>query len=137
MGVGAGSGLASHEHMASSATSPPRRLIADGAGPRPRSRWTVLVGVLVAGALLRLVFAALIPLFPDEAYYWEWSRHLAPGYFDHPPAIPLLIRGGTALFGVTSLGVRLLPVLAGFIAALATAGIARRLGGEDAALKGA
>ena len=112
-------------------------MIADSAAPRPASRWTVLVGVLVAGALLRLVFAGLIPLFPDEAYYWEWSRHLAPGYFDHPPGIPLLIRGGTALVGVTSLGVRLLPVLAGFIAALATAGIARRLGGEDAALRGA
>jgi 4-amino-4-deoxy-L-arabinose transferase-like glycosyltransferase len=94
-------------------------------------------GVLVVGAAVRLLFAGLIPLFPDEAYYWEWSRRVAAGYFDHPPAIPLLIRGGTSLLGVTSLGVRLLPVLAGLVAALATAGIARRLGGEEAGLKGA
>jgi len=97
----------------------------------------MIVGILVVGAVIRLLFAGLIPLFPDEAYYWEWSRRLAGGYYDHPPGIPLLIRGGTALLGATSLGVRLLPVLAGFIAALATAGIAYRLGGHRAALAGA
>ena len=29
--------------------------------------------------------AAVLPLSADEAYYWLWSRHLAAGYFDHPP----------------------------------------------------
>ena len=33
--------------------------------------------------------AALLPLSADEAYYWLWSKHLAAGYFDHPPAIAL------------------------------------------------
>ncbi|HEY2376549.1 MAG TPA: glycosyltransferase family 39 protein [Gemmatimonadaceae bacterium] len=101
------------------------------------SRRTLIIGVLVAGAVVRLVFAGLIPLFGDEAYYWEWSRRLAAGYFDHPPGIPILIRGGTALLGTTALGVRLLPVLAGFVAALACAGIARQIGDEDSALRGA
>src|SRR5215208_1981425 len=81
--------------------------------------WRAALAALVAGALVRLFFAARMPLFPDETYYWEWSRHLAAGYFDHPPAIPLLIRGGTELFGATSFGVRFFPVLAGFIASLA------------------
>ena len=40
-----------------------------------------------------------VPLVPDETYYWEWSRHLAAGYFDHPPAIAWLVRAGTALVG--------------------------------------
>ncbi len=49
-----------------------------------------------------------MPLSPDEAYYWVWSRALAPGYLDHPPMVALWIRAGTALMGETELGVRLL-----------------------------
>jgi hypothetical protein len=53
--------------------------------------------VVTVAAVVRLVFAALIPLLPDEAYYWEWSRRLAPGYFDHPYGVALLIRIGDSL----------------------------------------
>lgn len=66
----------------------------------------VLVIILLRGAV-----AASTPLSYDEAYYWLWSRHLAAGYYDHPPLIAFLIRGGTALFGDTSIGVRFLPWL--------------------------
>src|SRR5579862_2769325 len=45
---------------------------------------------------LRLLLAARFPLAPDEAYYWVWSRALAPGYFDHPPMIALWIRAERA-----------------------------------------
>lgn len=100
-------------------------------------RLALIIGVLVTGLVVRLVFAALIPLFGDEAYYWEWSRHLAVGYFDHPPGIALLVRGGTWLFGAVTLGVRFLPVVAGLVAGLATAGIALRLGGGASALRAA
>ena len=55
---------------------------------------------------LRLAAGALLPLSADEAYYWLWSRHLAGGYFDHPPAIAYVIRAGTVLFGDTAFGVR-------------------------------
>ena len=48
--------------------------------------------------------AALLPLSADEAYYWLWSKHLAAGYLDHPPAIAWLIRAGTMLFGDTRVG---------------------------------
>ena len=57
--------------------------------------------------VLRLVAAALLPLSADEAYYWIWSQHLAPGYYDHPPVIAFVIRAGTLLFGATSFGVRI------------------------------
>jgi 4-amino-4-deoxy-L-arabinose transferase-like glycosyltransferase len=90
--------------------------------------------VLAIGAMVRLVFAVKLPLFPDETYYWEWSRRLAAGYFDHPPAIALLIRAGTELFGDTTLGVRFFSVLAGLLATVATAAAAKRLGGDRAAL---
>jgi len=86
--------------------------------------------VLVAGSLLRLVTSSLVPLTNDEAYYWEWSRRLAAGYFDHPPAIAWLV----ALGGRTALGVRFGAVLSGFLAGLALLRTARRLGGDDAAL---
>ena len=61
---------------------------------------------IAALTLLRFVAAALLPLSADEAYYWLWSRHLAAGYYDHPPAIAFVIRLGTILFGDTPLGVR-------------------------------
>ncbi len=52
-----------------------------------------------------------MPLSPDEAYYWTWSRALAPGYLDHPPMVALWIAAGTALAGPSALGVRLLAPL--------------------------
>ncbi|HEY0104807.1 MAG TPA: glycosyltransferase family 39 protein [Rhizomicrobium sp.] len=66
-------------------------------------RFLVAVAVLTA---MRAVAAAVLPLSADEAYYWLWSRHLAAGYFDHPPAIAFVIRFGTSLFGDTAFGVR-------------------------------
>lgn len=96
-------------------------------------RNTRLVIALVAIAtIIRVALAAAIPLFPDETYYWEWSRHLAAGYFDHPPAIALLIRAGTAVFGPTALGVRAGVILAGAIASLALVVTSWRLGTDTA-----
>src|SRR5689334_2805635 len=124
--------------MATATPAQTRRLNDDAVNAnRPRSRRALIVGVLLAGVIVRLVFAGTIPLFGDEAYYWEWSRRLAAGYFDHPPGIAILIRGGTALLGAVALGVRLMPVLAGFVAALACTGIAWRIGGEHSALRAA
>src|SRR2546426_835356 len=39
----------------------------------------------------RVWYASFRPLLPDEAYYWVWTRHLAAGYFDHPPMVAYLI----------------------------------------------
>ena len=60
---------------------------------------------------LRLVAAAWTPLTFDEAYYWIWSKHLAFGYYDHPPGVALVIRLGTMIAGDTELGVRLVSIL--------------------------
>jgi len=109
---------------------------------RDDNSWSLAVIIVTAAALVRLAFAALIPAFPDETYYWDWSRHLAPGYFDHPPVIALLIRFGGVLlapFGnsATPFAVRFGPVLAGWVAALTTAAIARRLADDSAAVRAA
>ena len=72
-----------------------------------------VAGFLLALTAIRLVVAGTVPLSPDETYYWVWSRALAPSYLDHPPMVALAIRAGTALFGATAIGVRLLaPLLA-------------------------
>ncbi len=94
------------------------------------SQWKTALQVLAAGTVLRLVMSALVPLTNDEAYYWEWSRRLAAGYFDHPPAIAWLV----ALGGDSAFGVRLGSVLAGTLAGFAVLRTARRLGGDAAAL---
>lgn len=73
-------------------------------------RTAAIVGALV---LLRLIFAAITPLTFDEAYYWTWSKHLAGGYYDHPPVVALVIRLGTMIAGDTPLGVRLVSVMLG------------------------
>ena len=72
-------------------------------------RNTVLT--VLALVVLRLVAAAFTPLTFDEAYYWMWSKHLAGGYYDHPPMVAFVIRAGTVIAGDTELGVRLGSIL--------------------------
>ena len=66
---------------------------------------------ILALVALRLVAAAWTPLTFDEAYYWMWSKHLAGGYYDHPPGVALVIRLGTMVAGDTEFGVRLVSIL--------------------------
>lgn len=75
--------------------------------------------LLLGAVLLRLVLAATVGVVDDEAYYWVWSTRLAPGYFDHAPAIAWAIAPGVALLGKTALGLRLVPVLAAGLAGIA------------------
>src|SRR6202790_380022 len=66
---------------------------------------------ILALVALRLVAAAWTPLTFDEAYYWMWSKHLAGGYYDHPPMVAYVIRLGTLMAGDTEFGVRLVSIL--------------------------
>jgi 4-amino-4-deoxy-L-arabinose transferase-like glycosyltransferase len=77
--------------------------------PREARAW---IAALAALTLIRLAVAYALPLSPDEAYYWVWSRALAPGYLDHPPMVALWIRAGTWLAGDGAFGIRLLGPLA-------------------------
>ncbi len=67
--------------------------------------------IVLALVALRLLAAVWTPLTFDEAYYWMWSKHLAGGYYDHPPMVALVIRAGTMIAGDTELGVRLVSIL--------------------------
>jgi hypothetical protein len=77
-----------------------------------------LLAALLAVTALRLAVAAAVPLAPDEAYYWVWSRALQPGYLDHPPMIALFIWAGTLVAGEGAFGIRLMGPLSLLIASL-------------------
>ena len=70
-----------------------------------RARTTFLALWLVL-CLVRLVLAARVPLFVDEAFYWQESRHLAWAYSDLPGLTAWLVRLGTMVAGDHLLGVR-------------------------------
>lgn len=79
---------------------------------------------LLGLTVFRLIVAVWLPVTPDEAYYWTWSRHLQFSYLDHPPMVALWIHFGTMLFGDTAFGIRVMAPLAAaagtVIAVLAT-----------------
>jgi 4-amino-4-deoxy-L-arabinose transferase-like glycosyltransferase len=102
-----------------------------------RRYWRIAASWWLAGAAVRALLALLVPLLPDEAYYWEWTRRLEAGYFDHPPGIALLLTAGVRLAGDTLLGVRLGPWLAGGVAHAALIALASHLGGPRAAARAA
>src|SRR5437016_2885034 len=47
----------------------------------------------------RVAIAAFFPLMPEEAYHWDFSRHLDWSYYDHPPMIAWSIAIGRAVLG--------------------------------------
>ncbi len=64
------------------------------------------VAVVLFAALLNaayLLIACPMELAPDEAHYWQWSRHLDYCYYSKGPLVAWLIRGGCELFGDLSI----------------------------------
>lgn len=64
--------------------------------------WTVWVVMVV----VRIALASQLPLFVDEAFYWQESRHLDWAYSDLPGLTAWLIHLGTGFAGEHLLGVR-------------------------------
>jgi hypothetical protein len=60
--------------------------------------------------IFRLLLADKFGLGVDESHYLLYSRHLAWGYFDHPPMVAFLA-ALTTLFGESVFWVRLGPIL--------------------------
>lgn len=74
----------------------------DEAGAMRRMFW-VLWAVLL---LLKLAVAAKLPLFVDEAFYWQEGRHPAAAYSDLPGLTAWLARLGVELGGTHTLALR-------------------------------
>jgi dolichol-phosphate mannosyltransferase len=92
------------------------------------------VGLIAYGLALRLVYSGSVELLPEEAYYWNYSRHLDIGYLDHPPMVAWLIRLGTTAFGQSEFGVRAAALGCAAIASAFTYRLTCNLFGEASAL---
>lgn len=98
---------------------------------RTWERFGIVAWSLVAiVTVMRAIAAWSVPLIGDEGYYWEWSRHLALGYADHPPGVAYTIFAFSWL-GTNPFAVRIGFVLCGVIATIALAKTATRLAGGD------
>lgn len=60
--------------------------------------------------LINFLQATFTPLVDDEAYYWVWSKHLAFGYYDHPPMIAWMIWVGNFI-GAHEIGLRFVSMI--------------------------
>lgn len=79
-------------------------------------RWRVAaIGIVLFIILLRLIYAGLAQLIPDEAYYWQYAQHMDLSFYDHPPMVAWLIWLGTSIFGHNEFGVRIGAIVCGLI----------------------
>lgn len=99
----------------------------------PTHRLPAWVLWLLALLPLRIALAVVLPVLPEEAYHWNFARHLDWGYYDHPPMIAWAIAAGRLVFGDTPFGIRVVPLLFAVGTTILLARFARRVYGEAAA----
>ena len=64
------------------------------------------IALWAAATLVKCVLAVRLPLFVDEAFYWQEGRHLAWAYSDLPGLTAWLTRLGIEVGGHSALGLR-------------------------------
>src|SRR5271166_2824787 len=111
------------ERIAPSGQPAPLRL------PLLRSYTAAMLAAVLLITGLRLFWLAIQPgdLYPDEAQYWVWSRHLALGYYSKPPLVAWLIALTTAIFGESEFAIRLSAPLLHAGTAIFVYGVGARL----------
>lgn len=108
--------------------APPDKPGASSAAPPWFAKsWLAAALLIAALTAMRLIYAGVLDLRTDEAYYWSWSKESVLSFLDHPPAIAWLIRFGTAIFGDTTTGVRFSGIVAMLVTQLLLADIVRRV----------
>jgi Dolichyl-phosphate-mannose-protein mannosyltransferase len=95
--------------------------------PNRHRQLLAAIALIAALTAMRAVYAGVMELRTDEAYYWTWSKENVLSFLDHPPMIAWFIRFGTALFGDTAFGVRFAGLLAMLVTQLLLADIVRRV----------
>ncbi len=69
----------------------------------------VLMLIILVG--IRLVFIFSLNLSDDEAYYWQYARHLSLSYYEHPPLVAWSNYLMMKLLGSTAYAVRMSALL--------------------------
>ncbi|MCD6501213.1 glycosyltransferase family 39 protein [bacterium] len=90
-----------------------------------------LLFILIISAI-RLAVLPAMNLTPQGAYYWQYAKHPALGYFDHPPVHAYIAMATTALFGDNVFAIRLGPWLCGVGVLFLILEFTRRLWGDRA-----
>ncbi len=67
--------------------------------------------LILGTTIFRLIYINIPNLAPQEAYYWNYSRHLALSYFDHPPMLAWSIYLFTHIGTQSAFFVRIVCVL--------------------------
>lgn len=89
-----------------------------------------VAGIAAFSFVLHMVFNGRYGYFRDEFDYIACGRHLAWGYVDQPPTVPILSRICLVIFGDSLRSVRLVPALTSSALIVLTGIIARELGGR-------
>jgi hypothetical protein len=111
--------------------------------PWIRKVWCVrtALGLLILGLISNLVFLyhnCPFDLSEDESHYWQWSNHLAWGYYSKGPGIAAIIHAAVVVghwFGqhATMPIIRTPAVIFAFFSGLASFFLARRMFRDDRA----
>lgn len=95
----------------------------------------LIVAVIALGKfILHCYFNNRYGYFRDEFNYMDCGDHLAWGYVDQPPLIPLLIHVCRAILGDSLRSIRFIPAAASSLLVVQTAVLAREFGGRRFAL---
>jgi 4-amino-4-deoxy-L-arabinose transferase-like glycosyltransferase len=98
------------------------------------SDWGALLLLTFGWGLLLTLAAAIASrqygFHRDELAFLDNGRHLAWGYVEYPPLVPFLAHIAQAVFGLSLVGIRTVPILACCLVLLLTALMARELGGS-------
>src|SRR3954453_20131667 len=97
------------------------------ASPKQRRQLLAVCVLIALLTAMRAIYAGVIELRTDEAYYWTWSKENVLCFLDYPPLIAWFVRFGTAIFGDTNFGVRFAGLLAMLVTQLLSADIVRRV----------
>lgn len=90
----------------------------------------IVLAIAAALLLFHIYFNNRYGYFRDEFDYIACGNHLAWGYVDQPPLIPVLIRLCRAVLGDSLLSIRFIPAVASSLLVVQTAMMAREFGGK-------
>jgi 4-amino-4-deoxy-L-arabinose transferase-like glycosyltransferase len=100
----------------------------------PRLSPEILAALIVtAVTAIHILYSGLVPLSAQEAYYWQYARHLDLSYYDHPPLAAWTIWAAMSLFGDSERAIRAAAVFHSLVFALFFFLTGRRLFGSRTA----
>ena len=85
-----------------------------------KNYFTIVLFFLFIVTIFRIYYIVTGPidLSPDEAHYWDWSRHLQLSYYSKGPAIAYIIKISTAILGNSVIGIRMPAIILSFLSSL-------------------